>query len=365
MLLNQALIFLLAFVVCFAFGRTAKVAAAHKEENVKPNIVVLATGGTIASRGANSMMLTDYGRSTGMQPVDVQHLIDAVPELETFANITSEQVCNIGSSKLSLENWLSLAKHTNELLASAAVDGVVITHGTDTLEETAYFLHLVVKSDKPVVLVGSMLPATGLSADGPINLANAVALAASPEARAKGVMVCLNQQISGAFGVTKANTTNVAAFTCPDTGYLGHMQNFRPFFLAGPLQKHTYQTEFDVSSVTDLPRVDVNYATLGSDGLLIDASIAAGARGIVNAGMGHANMSEATMNSLKEARQKGVAVVVASRVGSGLVTPTGQFTRAGFVSAMLHNVQKARVLLMLALTITDDVQEIQRMFNEY
>lgn len=363
--MNHALTFFLAFSACFAFSRTVRAAGAQNGKSDKPNIAVLATGGTIASRGVNSLMLTDYGRSTGMQPVDVQGLIAAVPELETFANITSEQVCNIGSSKLSLENWLSLAKRTNELLASAAVDGVVITHGTDTLEETAYFLHLVVKSDKPVVLVGSMLPATGLSADGPINLANAVALAASPASHGRGVMVCLNQQISGAFGVTKTNTTNVAAFKCPDTGYLGHMQDFRPFFLAGPAQKHTYQTEFDVSSVTVLPRVDVNYATLGSDGLLIDAAVAAGARGIVNAGMGHGNMSATTMNSLKEARRKGVTVVVGSRVGSGLVTPTGQFTRAGFVSAMLHNVQKARVLLMLALTITDDVQEIQRMFNEY
>lgn len=347
----------------FAFGTTGF--AAPADNAAKPNVAILATGGTIASRGANSLALTDYGHSTGMKPVGIQTLIDAVPEIEKFANITGEQVFNVGSSKLSLENWLTLAKRTNELLASDDIDGVVITHGTDTLEETAYFLNLVVKSNKPVVLVASMRPATGLSADGPLNLVNAVALAASPEAKNKGVMVCMNDQISSAFGVTKTNTTNVATFKCPDTGYLGYMQNNKPFFVAVPLKKHTSQTEFDVQDLTSLPRVDVNYTTLGSDGLLIDAAVAAGTKGIINAGVGHANMPEAVMKSLKAARQAGVVVVVGSRVGSGLVTPTGQFTQADFVTAMMHNTQKARILLMLALTQTNDAKEIQRMFDEY
>ena len=166
----------------------------------------------------------------------------------------------------------------------------------------------------------------------------------SPEARGQGVMVCMNGQISSAFGVTKTNTTNAAAFQCPDTGYLGHMQNFKPFFISRALKKHTYQAEFDVSDLMDLPRIDVNYATLGSDGLLVDAAVAAGAQGIVNAGMGHANMPETVMASLKAAQQKGVVVVVGSRVGTGLVTPTGQFAQAGFVSAMMHNTQKGACL---------------------
>lgn len=333
--------------------------------NELPGIAILATGGTIASRGANSLALTDYGHSTGMKPVEIQALIEAVPEIEEIAQITGEQVINVGSSKLSIENWLVLAKRTNEILASKEIDGIVITHGTDTMEETAYFLNLVVKSDKPIVLVGSMRPSTGLSADGPLNLVNAVALAASPEAKGKGVMVCMNNQISSAFGVTKTNTANVATFQCPDTGYLGYIQSSRPFFVSMPLKKHTWQTEFDLSDTQALPRVDVNYTTLGSDGLFIDAAVAAGAKGIVNAGMGHANMPEATMNSLRQARQKGLAVVVGSRVGSGMVTPTGQFQQAGFVTAMMHNPQKARILLMLALTKTQDDREIQRMFDEY
>ena len=168
-----------------------------------PNIAILATGGTIASRGANSLSLTDYGHSTGIKSVGIQTLIDAVPEIEEIAHIIGEQVINVGSSKLSIENLLTLAKRTNEVLASKEIDGVVITHGTDTLEETAYFLNLVIKSEKPVVLVGSMRPSTGLSADGPLNLVNAVALAASSEAHDKGVMVCMNNQISSAFGATK------------------------------------------------------------------------------------------------------------------------------------------------------------------
>lgn len=335
------------------------------QDTAKPNVAILATGGTIASRGTNSLALTDYGRGAGMNPVGIQLLIDAVPGIQNFAHITGEQVFNVGSSKLSIENWLTLAKRTNELLASKDIDGVVITHGTDTLEETAYFLNLVLKSDKPVVLVGSMRPSTGLSADGPLNLANAVALAASSEARNKGVMVCMNDQISSTFSVTKTNTTNVATFKCPETGYLGYMQNFKPYFVSNPVKKHTYQTEFDVSNLATLPRVDVNYTTLGSDGLLIDAAVAAGTKGIVNAGLGHANMPVATMKSLQAAQQKGVVVVVDSRVGTGLVTPTGQFTKAGFVSAMMHNPQKARILLMLALTKTNDVHEIQRIFEEY
>jgi L-asparaginase type II len=352
-------------VILFLFSTQAAAAPAQAEDMTKPNIAILATGGTIASRGSNSLALTDYGTSAGIKPLGIQAMIDAVPEIEKFAHISGEQVFNVGSSKLSIANWLTLAKRTNELLASKDVDGVVITHGTDTLEETAYFLNLVVKSDKPVVLVGSMRPATGLSADGPLNLANAVALAASPEAKNKGVMVCMNDQISSAFGIMKTNTTNVATFKDPDTGYLGYMQNSKPFFVSTPLKKHTYRTEFDVSNLKTLPRVDINFTTLGSDGVLIDAAVAAGAKGIVNAGVGHANMPEATMTSLKQAQQKGIVIVVGSRVGTGLVTPTGEFSQAGFVAAKMHNVQKARILLMLALTKTTDTNEIQRMFDEY
>lgn len=348
-----------------ASGACGFVAPLAAQVVAKPNVAVLATGGTIASRGANSLALTDYGKGAGLAPVGIQALVAAVPEIEKFATISGEQVFNVGSSKLSIENWLALAQRTNEILASKDVDGVVITHGTDTLEETAYFLNLVVKSSKPVVLVGSMRPSTGLSADGPLNLVNAVALAASPAARDKGVMVSMNDVISSAFGVMKTNTTNVATFRSPDGAELGYMQNAVPVFISAPAKKHTAHSEFDISGLKSLPRVDVNFTTLGSDGLLVDAAVAAGAKGIVNAGLGHANMPVATMNSLVAAKAKGLAIVVGSRVPTGIVTPTGQFTQAGFVSAMMHSAQKSRILLMLALTRTSDPQQIQRIFNEY
>ena len=161
-----------------------------------PRVAILATGGTIASRGSNALSLTDYGVGSGHKPVGIEVLVNAVPEIKQFAEISGEQVFNVGSSKLSIDNWLTLARRVNTVLADEHTDGIVITHGTDTLEETAYFLNLVVKSEKPVVLVGSMRPATGLSADGPLNLVNAVALAASKEAYGQGVMVIINDQIS-------------------------------------------------------------------------------------------------------------------------------------------------------------------------
>lgn len=330
-----------------------------------PRVAILATGGTIASRGSNALSLTDYGVGSGHKPVGIEVLVNAVPEIKQFAEISGEQVFNVGSSKLSIDNWLTLARRVNTLLADEHTDGIVITHGTDTLEETAYFLNLVVKSEKPVVLVGSMRPATGLSADGPLNLVNAVALAASKEAYGQGVMVIMNDQISSAFGVTKTNSTNVGTFKCPDTGYLGFMQNNKPYFFNAIQKRHTTQSEFSIDGLKTLPRVDVHYTTLGKDGRIIDAMVKLGAKGIVNAGLGHANVPNEVMNSLIAAKKAGATVVVDSRVGSGLITPIGKFTREGFVSAMLHNPQKARILLMLALTKTGDPKEIQRIFNEY
>ena len=236
-----------------------------------PRVAILATGGTIASRGSNALSLTDYGVGSGHKPVGIEVLVNAVPEIKQFAEISGEQVFNVGSSKLSIDNWLTLARRVNTLLADEHTDGIVITHGTDTLEETAYFLNLVVKSEKPVVLVGSMRPATGLSADGPLNLVNAVALAASKEAYGQGVMVVMNDQISSAFGVTKTNSTNVGTFKCPDTGYLGFMQNNKPYFFNAIQKRHTTQSEFSIDGLKTLPRVDVHYTTLGEDGRIIDA----------------------------------------------------------------------------------------------
>ena len=358
----------LCVLLAFSYPMSTYATPSKASQEVKttlPRVSILATGGTIASRGSSSLSLTDYGVGSGHKPVGVEVLVDAVPEIKNFAQISGEQVFNVGSSKLSIQNWLTLSNRINELLAKDTVDGIVVTHGTDTLEETAYFLNLVVKSDKPVVLVGSMRPATGLSADGPLNLVNAVALAASKEAFGKGVMVVMNDQISSAFGVTKRNSTNVATFRCPDTGFLGFMQNNKPYFTNTITKRHTTKSEFSIKNLKTLPRVDVHYTTLGEDGKVVDAMVKIGAKGIVNAGLGHANVPNDVMNSLIAAQKAGTVVVVGSRVGTGLITPLNKFSKEGFVSAMMHNPQKARILLMLALTKTTNQAEIQRIFNEY
>lgn len=336
-----------------------------KKDSSKPTIAILATGGTIASQGATKLSLTEYGSNAGQSHIGIQTLIDAVPEIMEIANITGSQLFNIGSSKLQFANIITLAAYINQLFQEEKADGVVITHGTDTLEETAYFLNLVIHSDRPVVLVGSMRPATGMSADGPLNLMNAVALAASPDARGKGVLVCMNDQISGAFDVTKTNTTNVATFQCPNTGYMGYMQNNKPNFVSCPSKKHTYQSEFTIPDAATLPRVEINYAGLGTDGFMIRAAIDSGCQGIINAGVGHGNMTDDVRSSLGQAVSKGIVVVAASRVLSGLVTPVHINESSGFVSAMMHSPQKARILLTLALTKTKDHQAIQRIFCDY
>lgn len=309
-------------------------------KNELPNVAILATEATIASKGGRALSLADYGVGAGQKPVGVQQLIDAVPEIQKFANIREEQVFNIGSSKLSIKDWLKLAKRVNELLKDPELDGIVITHGTDTLEGTAYFLNFVTKSNKPIVLVASMRPATELSADGALNLVKTVASAADKASKDKGVLVIINDNFSPAFGVTKTNSTNAASFKCPDTGYLGYMQNNVPYFVSTPAKKHTVNSEFEVSALEDLPRVDVKYVILISDGNLVEAMVVNEAKGIINAGVGHANMPNGVNKSLATSVKQGAPVVAASRVGSGLITSLGKFTKERYVTALMHNPQK-------------------------
>ncbi len=326
-----------------------------------PNVVILATGGTIAGRGGSATQMTGYNPGE----IGVQILINAVPEIKQYANVSGEQVANIGSFAMTHEVWLKLAKRVNELLASPTVDGIVITHGTDTLEETAYFLNLVVKSDKPVVLVGAMRPATAISADGPVNLLNAVRLAGSPKARGKGVLVGMNDQINGARDVTKTNTTHVETFKSWELGYLGYIQNGEPYFYRDTTRKHTVMSEFDVSGLTELPYVEILYGHVNGDKTLVNALLEANVKGIVHAGMGHGSIFPATRDALAEAVKKGIPVVKSSRVGNGMVTRVAEDDKYGFIAADTLNPQKARILLMLALTKTNDPAMIQRIFDEY
>ena len=327
------------------------------------HVTILATGGTIAGSGASSTTTVGYTAAT----VGVDRLIAAVPELAKVAQVKGEQVFQIASENMANEYWLTLAKRVNVLLAQPDVDGIVITHGTDTLEETAYFLNLVVKSKKPVVLVGAMRPGTALSADGPINLYNAVLLAASPDAAGKGVLVAMNDQIHGARDVSKTNTSTPDSFKTTELGMLGYIQGNKPYFYRVSTRKHTADSEFDVSKLETLPQVDIVYGYANVNPVALNALVAAGAKGIIHAGVGDGSLAAKVTPSLTAARKQGVQIVRASRVGQGIVARNGEANddELDFVAADTLNPQKARILLMLALTRTNDSKEIQRMFYTY
>lgn len=326
-----------------------------------PNVAILATGGTISAKGGSSTQMTGY--TSGL--IGVEALVDAVPEIQEFANISGEQITNVSSPSLTFDILTHLAKRVNELLASPDIDGVVITHGTSTIEETAYLLNLVVRSDKPVVFTGAMRPATAISADGSLNLLNAVMLAAHPDSVGKGVLVALNNHINASREVTKTNTMSVETFKAPEIGILGYIQNSVPYFFRTTSKRHTAQSEFSVDDLADIPRVDIVYGYLHDDTVHVDAAVAAGAKGIVIASPGHGTMSAAIKQGLVNAQKQGVVIVKTSRCGSGLVTRVADDDKTNFVAGGYLNAQKARILLMLALTKTSDSVEVQRIFNEY
>jgi L-asparaginase/glutamin-(asparagin-)ase len=346
------------FLCVFALGSQAQNTAPKL-----PNVVILATGGTIAGTGATSTTTVGYTAAT----VGVDALIKAVPELQKVAHVSGEQTMQIASENMGDAQWLLLAKRVNALLARADVDGVVITHGTDTIEETAYFLDLVVKSRKPVVVVGAMRPSTAMSADGPINLYNAVITAGSQEAVGKGVLVVMNDQINAAREVTKTNTTTLDTFKTPELGMLGYVIGGQPHFYRASTRKNTVDTEFDVTNLNALPRVDIAYTYANVDPTAVNAFVAAGAKGIVHAGVGDGSLPLKVRPALSSAHDKGIVIVRSSRVGQGIVARNGEANddQLDFVVADTLNPQKARILLMLALTKTTNTKEIQRMFYTY
>jgi len=327
-----------------------------------PNIVILATGGTIAGAGASS---TGSAYTSGQ--VKIEAMIDAVPNIRTLANLKGEQLANVGSQDMSVKVWLDLAKRINELLASKDCDGVVITHGTDTQEETAYFLNLTVKSDKPVVLTGSMRPSTALSADGPLNMYNAVALAANPAAKGYGVMVVMNDEIHAAKDVKKMYSTPVQTFQSPQEGMIGTVIFGDILFFHKPHGRNTINSEFSVAGVTSLPRVDIVYGCADMSPDLIDIMVKAGAKGIVIAGVGDGNMNAATLEAAKKAAKAGIWIVRATRVPIGAVLVKGEVDdkEFGTICSDELNPQKARVLLMLAMQKQRSWDEMQKLFLEY
>ena len=346
-----------------------------------PRIVVVGTGGTIAGAAAKASQTSGY--QAGALPVS--RLLDAVPGLDEIAQIESDSVASIDSKDMSTELWLTLAQRVDALLSRDDVDGVVITHGTDTLEETAYFLHLSVKSAKPVVLTAAMRPATALSADGPLHLLHAVTVAASPSSHGRGVLVVFANRIHSARDVTKTSTFSIDAFESPETGPLGWIHDTHVEYERRGLRMHTVATPFRVSATADelasaaaqvaphpiagpLPGIDIVASYAGVSRVAVDALVAAGAHGIVVAGTGGGSIHQQLLQALSDAVARGVIVVRASRVGSGHVLRNGAAAddRLGFVCAGTLSPYKARVLLMVALAAgVHDVDALQGVFDTF
>ena len=313
----------------------------------------MATGGTIASTG-------DYygDRGGGTHAVTAGQLIAAAPGIDAVAQLSAEQFSNVGSSAIGPTQWLALARRINEAFHDdSGVAGIVVTHGTDTMEETAFFLDLTVAGDRPVVVTGSMRPADGIGADGPANLFNAVRMAAAPGSRGYGAMVVMNDHAYAAREVTKTNTSRVDTFQAPEHGPLAVTDHDTLVFNR---ERPTRRLTFDISHASTLPRVDIVYVYAGADSLLIDAAIAGGDRGIVVAGVGDGKPTPAQLVALRRAKEKGVVVVMTSRTGSGRVNPNQEFVPAGDLNA-----QKARVLLMLALTRSNDPAAVRATFGQF
>jgi L-asparaginase len=331
-------------------------------QGAKPRIVIVATGGTIAGSAEST---TAAGYKSGA--VAVETLINAVPQMKKFADVRGVQVSSVGSQDMNDELWVKLATEVNGLLAKSDVDGVAITHGTDTMEETAYFLNLVVKSDKPVVLTGSMRPSTSLSADGPLNIYNAVGVAGDPRAKGRGVLVVANDDIHGARAITKRHTTDVETFVSPEAGLIGVCLFDDREFSRSPARAHTTATPFKVTAGQTLPRVDVIYAHAGMSPDLIDAAVAGGAKGIVIAGVGDGNMTTPALEAVKRALAKGTVVVRSTRVGEGIVRRNIEVDddKTGTVVSKELNPSKSRVLLKLALTQSSDPKKVQELFDKY
>src|SRR4026209_2281875 len=353
---------LILTLVVGAVGGHAQALAQAAPTGPLPNVVALATGGTIAGAAASDVQAAYKSGQVG-----VDQLLAAVPQAKKVATLRGEQISNIGSQDMNDEVWLKLARRVNELASMSDVAGIVITHGTDTIEETAFFLNLVVKTKKPVVLTAAMHPSTALSADGPLNFFNAVAVAADKDAGGRGVLVVVNDWIHGASSLTKASTTAVQTFLSPLRGLIGTIAYGVPEWYRGPVGKNTLDSEFSMDGVTALPRVDIVMAHENMDGVIIDAAVAACAKGIVIAGVGNGNMTKPALDALAAQAKKGVVCVRSSRVTTGRVGRNVEVNddKLSLVASDALNPQKARVLLRLALLKQSTLADVQRLFREY
>lgn len=327
-------------------------------------VVLIGTGGTIASVGRHSRDLQDY--STLGKILDAPSLAAKVPELAEVAEVITIPYRAVPSTQLGFAEWQELVGIIHaQVAADPSIAGFVVTHGTASLEETAYFLSLTLKCAQPVVITGAQRPSSAISGDGPINILNAVRVAASDDARGMGALVLLNDEIQAAREVTKTSTFRMQTFRTPDFGVLGQADADSINFYRRPVRKAAPDTEFDIAGLAALPRVDVAYTHCDADNVAIDAYVAAGAKGIVTAGFAPGFVTPAMAKALDAAHAKGVVVAMSCRAGSGRVFRTTRIREAGFLVADNLNPQKARILLALALTRTSDPAEIARMFATY
>ncbi|MFQ6602506.1 type II asparaginase [Flavobacterium sp. C3NV] len=345
-------------IVLFMSLLTVSIQAQSSQESKR--IIILATGGTIAGSGESA---TKAAYTAGKVPID--ELLNAVPQIHNYGKITGEQIASIGSQDMNIVTWLKLSKRINEIFKNNEADAVVVTHGTDTQEETAYFLDLTVMYDKPVVLVGAMRPSTAMSQDGNRNLLDAVVVAASPESQTRGVIVAMDEKIFDARDVTKTSTTNLETFQSRNFGPLGLIYDGKVKYYYQSLRNPA--KKFDVTKLNSLPQVEIVYGYADANANSVYCISNSGPKGIVYAGMGNGNFNAPVGKALAEASKKGIIVCRSARAGSGRVTLDNEVKDAelGFVVSDDLNPQKARVLLMLSLTETSDRAKIQQNFFEY
>ena len=339
----------------------AAAAVAHAQAAL-PNVVILATGGTIAGAGASAVNSATYSAAK----VGVEKLIAGLPELSTIANVKGEQVFQVASESLTNDNLMTLAKRVSALSKQSDVDGIVITHGTDTLEETAYFLTLTVHTAKPIVVVGSMRPGTALSADGALNLYDAVSVAGSKDAVGKGVLVTMNDNIDSGRDVSKSINIKTSAFSS-QWGPLGMVVEGKNYWFRAPVKRHTMNSEFDIDTITALPNVGIAMGYEGVEPTAIEALGKSGVKALVHAGTGNGSVANRIVPYLQKVRADGAIVIRSARVPDGFVLRNAEQPDDKYDWVVAHDLrpQKARILAMVALTKTSDTKELQRIFWEY
>lgn len=347
---------LLAGVALAAWATLAAAQAA------KPNVVILATGGTIAGAGASAINSASYTAAK----VPVEKLIAGLPEIGSLANVRGEQVFQIASESFTNDHLLKLGKRVSALAKQADVDGIVITHGTDTLEETAYFLNLVIRTDKPIVIVGSMRPGTALSADGALNLLNAVTVAASKDAAGKGVLVTMNDEIQSGRDVSKAVNIKTEAFKS-QWGPLGMVVEGQNYWFRAPVKRHTAQSEFNIDEIHSLPAVEIVYGYGNVPRQAYEDAARNGTKALIHGGTGNGSVADRIVPVLQDLRGKGVQVIRSSRVPDGFVLRNAEQPDDKYDWIVAHDLkpQKARILAAVALTKTNDSKELQRIFWQY